>query len=104
MLSSHFKHRAKFLKVELTVDELLQEIEEIVEYGEFWCAIHTLSGKDMQTAGGEYLKDTFRIIMRYNPTIKSDMLVEIRGKRYDIVEFLNDGLRNETLTLVLKNN
>lgn len=104
MLASNYKHRAKFFKKEITVDELLQEIEEIVEYGSFWCAIYTLTGKDVQAVATEYKKDTFRLVMRYNPAITSDMSVEINGKQYEITDLINDGLKNETLTLILTNN
>ncbi|MEY9979028.1 phage head closure protein [Lysinibacillus sp. RC79] len=100
MLASNYRHRIRILEVTIEVDELLQEIEVIKEIGSFWADIRTLKGEDIQTAGTEFQKNTFRFIMRYNPTIRSNMIIEYQGQRYDIDEIVNDNMRNKTLTII----
>lgn len=100
MLASNYRHRIRILEVTIELDELLQEIEVIKEIGYFWADIRTLKGEDIQTAGTEFQKNTFRFIMRYNPTIRSSMIIEYQGQRYDIDEIVNDNMRNKTLTII----
>lgn len=103
MLASNYRHRIRILEVTIEVDELLQEIEVIKEIGSFWADIRTLKGEDIQTAGTEFQKNTFRFIMRYNPAITSKMIIEHQGQRYDIDEIVNDNMRNITLTIIARN-
>lgn len=100
MLPSNYRHRIRILEVTIEIDELLQEIEVEKELGYFWADIRTLKGEDIQTAGMEFQKNTFRFIMRYNPAITSKMVIEYQGQRYDIDEIVNDNLRNRTLTII----
>ena len=100
MLSSNYRHRIRILEFTIDVDELLQEIEVEKELGYFWADIRTLKGEDIQTAGTDFQKNTLRFIMRYNPAITSNMIIEYQGQRYDIDEIVNDNLRNRTLTII----
>lgn len=103
MLASNLRHRIKILEVTVEVDELLQEIEVEKEFGSFWADIRTMRGEDIQTAGTEYQKNTFRFIIRYIPGITSKMIIEFQGQRYDIEEIVNDNMRNQTLTIIGRN-
>ena len=100
MLPSNYRHRIRILEFTIDVDELLQEIEVEKELGYFWADIRTLKGEDIQTAGTQFQQNTFRFIMRYNPAIHSDMIIEYQGQRYDVDEIVNDNLRNSTLTII----
>ena len=100
MLPSNYRHRIRILEYTIELDELLQEIETETEVGYFWADIRTLKGEEIQTAGIELQKNTFRFIMRYNPEITSKMIIEYQGQRYDIDEIVNDNLRNRTLTII----
>ena len=100
MLPSNYRHRIRILEYSIEQDELLQEIEVEQELGYFWADIRTLKGEDIQTAGVDFQKNTCRFIMRYNPLIHSDMIIEYQGQRYDVDEIVNDNLRNKTLTII----
>lgn len=100
MLASNYRHRIRILEFTIEQDELLQDIETEKELGYFWADIRTLKGEDIQTAGTEFQKNTFRFIMRYNPEITSKMIIEYQGERYDIDEIVNDNMRNRTLTII----
>lgn len=103
MLASTMRHRIKFLEITIDLDEMMQEIEVETMHIELWCAIFTLKGEDIQSAGTEYQKNSFRFVTRYVPSITSKMIIEFQGQRYSIDEMVNDNMRNETLTIIARN-
>lgn len=96
----NFKHRIKLLTVSIEMDDLLQEIEVIKVFGDFWADIKTVKGQDLQAAGVESYKSKFRFIIRYVPDVNSKMMVEYNGTRFAIEEILNDNMANQTLTIL----
>lgn len=102
MKGINFKHRITFKEVKLTVDELLQEIEEEVVFGSYWADIKTVQGKEFHAAGQTALKNTVRFIMRYVPGVNNNMKIEYKGNLYEIEEILNDNMANRTLTIIAR--
>lgn len=102
MKGINFKHRITLKETTTILDELLQEIEEVVEFGSFWADIKTVHGKEFHSAGQTALKNTIRFIMRYVPGVNSNMKIEYNGELYEIEEILNDNMANRTLTIIAR--
>lgn len=102
MKGINFKHRITLKETTTILDELLQEIEEVVEFGSFWADIKTVQGKEFHAAGQTALKNTVRFIMRYVPGVNNNMKIEYNGELYEIEEILNDNMNNKTLTIIAK--
>ena len=95
-----FDRRITFCKTESTVDDLLQEIEEFVEYATVWAMIRTLKNDEYYSAATTKNEESIRFVIRYRPGITSDMQIKYNEQLYDIKSIINDDEANKTLTII----
>ena len=95
-----FDKRITFCKTEITVDDLLQEIEEFVEYATVWSMIRTLKSDEYYSAATTKNEESKRFIIRYRKGITSDMQIKYNEQLYDIKSIINDDEKDKTLTII----
>lgn len=72
-------------KVEWTVDELLQEIEDTVYYAEnIWAYYRQLSSKEYHAAGAAGYKDSVLFRINWRDDIDNTMTILFKGREYNI--------------------
>lgn len=66
---------------------------------ECWAKVETTSGKEIYQAQQDMVEFTHKITIRYRPTVKRNMYVLFRGRRFDIGYLFNTKEKNQYLEL-----
>ncbi|BBF45072.1 putative head-tail adaptor [Lachnospiraceae bacterium KM106-2] len=81
-------------------EELEQAKQELVPVCTVWAGVVPTSGKEFYEAYKISNKQTYKIYTRYLPGITTDMVIEFKGKIFEIVSVINYRENNELLRFV----
>lgn len=91
----------------LTVDDLLQEIEDFENYGQYWSMIKTVKGSEYIAAAQEKFEKTVRFVVRYSKSLedfinaeKTSFEIIHKGIKYDVKDAYNDDEMNVKVTII----
>lgn len=102
MNPAHFKHQITiFEEVEIEDDDGFKT-KLPVDVCKIWSAIKTVSGREYYSAAAIQHENTYRFIIRYREGIDPRMMINYKGRIFDIESILNDDERHKTLTIIAK--
>lgn len=103
-----YRERIKLMKLEITLDDISQEIETYVDYGNYWSMVKTFSNREELRNGTEKFAIDKRFVIKYNKSLddfvdseQNTFQVIHKGVTYDVKEAINDNDLNETITIRL---
>lgn len=102
MNPAHLKHRITFFKEAEVEDNDGFKTTQPVDVCKVWSAIKTVSGSEYYSADATQHKNTYRFIIRYRDGLDPRMMINYKGRIFDIESILNDDERMKTLTIIAK--
>ena len=96
------KHRITIQSFRGIRDELGQTIQEWYDFKTVWCAIKTVKGTEIFSAGTVRTENIYRFVIRYTSGITSSMRIIFEGKIFGIESVLNDDEEHRTITIIAK--
>lgn len=101
-----YRHRIIIQQRIITQDELLQDIEEYIEWGKPWAMIKTSKNDESISAGQESTQYSKRFVIKYSASLQgfidgehTSFEVVHKGIIYNVKEAVNDNDLNETITI-----
>lgn len=84
------RHRVTVIYFTYVQDSFGSPVPQEHELGKFWAEVRNLSGRELMAAQAENSKVIGRIRMRRNDDIEHGMMIDHRGKRYNIEAVIPD--------------
>ena len=101
-----YRHKILLRQTVKTLDDLLQEIENIIDYGSYWAMIKNIRGQEVFGASQEQMRVQSRFVVKYAKSLetfiesdKTTFEILYKGVVYDVKEVVNDNHMNETITI-----
>lgn len=79
------------------VNEIGQNVQKLVKFKTVWASIEPTTGREYLEAQRIKNQLTYKIFTRYFPRLSSDMIINYRGKRFEIESLINYRESNEML-------
>lgn len=83
-------------------NEIGQNIQKLTPYKTVWASVEPVSGKEYLEVQRVKNELTHRIYTRYFPGINSDMVINFRGRKLNILSTINNMEENEMLLFMCK--
>jgi len=102
MNPAQFKHRIIIFEEKEAEDADGFKTKSPVDICRIWAAIKTVGGREYVSAAATQNENTYRFIIRYREGLNPRMMVNYKGRIFDIESILNDDELRKTLTIVAK--
>lgn len=101
-----YRHKILIRQRVITQDELLQEIEDYIEWGNYWAMVKTSKNKDSFSAGQESTEYSKRFVVKYSASLQgfidsehTSFEIVQNGITYDVKEAIDDNDLHNTITI-----
>ncbi len=102
MYSGYLDKRVTVTNVQKVFDGRGGWTNKEVAVGEFWAAIFPLNVFERTQYQTLDLEITTKAVLRYNPNLKENMMINFRGKKYQIRGIINPGYQDEYMEFVVQ--
>lgn len=93
------RHRITFLRPEEIENEIGETVIDMKPFKTVWGSIEPIKGREYLEARKIQPEVTYRIIVRYIEDITPDMMIEFKGRIFNIQSILNIGERNQYMEI-----
>lgn len=104
-----YRHKILIRQRIVTQDELLQDIDDYVDWGRPWAMVKTSKNEEINENGQEQTKVQKRYVIRYSKSLqafidaeKTSFEVVHNGVVFDVKEAVNDNDLNENITIYVE--
>ncbi len=95
--------RITFMKYEDSKNEYLQTAQKLVPYTTVWAGVEPQNGKETLEVQRNKDEITFNVYIRYRRDITSDMVINYKGKKLEIISPpINPMERNNMLKIICR--
>ena len=102
MRAGRLRHRLVLQSKTITRDSYGAAIVAWATQATVWGSIEPLSGRELSAQSQQQAEATVRIVLRYYSGLDETWRISHGGKYYDIVNTINQDMRNHTLTLLCR--
>lgn len=81
--------RITFCRLVEKDNEINQSIQDVEPYKKVWASVEPVSGKEYYEAQREKNKLTYKIYTRYFKDINQNMIIDFKGRKFEIESMIN---------------